>query len=191
MKATASQTKQSNFVNGIDVDAVNQAVQEIAKDSAKGLTRWQVTTSWRGGTRTETQVDSYRIGGETIRKNFQIHTDEPLELFGTNQAPNPQEVLMAAFNACMTVGYAAQCALRGIQLDELRIETEGDLDLRGFFSLDPKVKPGYDELRYTVHISGNGTAEQFQEVHEAVNATSPNRFNLANPIRLKGDLVVE
>lgn len=191
MKATAVQTKQGNIVNGIDVDAVNQAIQGVSQDAAKGMTRWQVTTSWRGGTRTETQVDSYSFAGQTIRKNFQIHTDEPLELFGTNQAPNPQEVLMAAFNACMTVGYAAHCALRGIELEELRIETQGDLDLRGFFSLDPTVKPGYEELRYTVHIKGNGTTEQFQEIHEAVNATSPNRFNLANPIPLKADLVVE
>ena len=191
MQATATRTKQGNIVNGIDVDAINQAIQEVSQDAAKGMTQWQVTTSWRGGTRTETQVDSYRFAGQTIRKNFKIHTDEPIELFGTNQAPNPQEVLMAAFNACMTVGYAADCALRGIELEELRIETQGDLDLRGFFSLDPKVKPGYEELRYTVHIKGNGTLEQFREVHEAVTATSPNRFNMANPIRLKSDLVVE
>jgi len=191
MKATATKSEASNIVNGIDVDAVNQAIQDIAQDSAKGLTRWQVTTSWRGGTRTETKVDSYQIGGETIRKNFQILTDEPLELFGTNQAPNPQEVLMAALNACMAVGYAANCALRGIELEELRIETQGDLDLRGFFSLDPEVKPGYDELRYTVHIKGKATEAQFREVHEAVSATSPNRFNIANPIRLKADLIID
>lgn len=98
---------------------------------------------------------------------------------------------MAALNACMTVGYTALCALEGIELEEIRIETRGDIDLRGFLGLDPNVKPGYDEIQYTVHIKGDGTPEQFRKIHERVIATSPNRFNIANPIRLKTDLVVE
>jgi hypothetical protein len=83
------------------------------------------------------------------------------------------------------------CAMEGIELEELRIETKGDIDLRGFFGLDPNVKPGYDEIYYTVHIKGNGTKEQFPKVHETVIATSPNRFNVASPIRLTCDLMVE
>jgi len=42
-----------------------------------------------------------------------------------------------------------------------------------------------------VHIKGDGTPEQFQRVHEIVSATSPNRFNIANAIRLNSRLVVE
>ena len=81
--------------------------------------------------------------------------------------------------------------MEGIELEELRIETEGDIDLRGFLGLDPNIKPGYDEIHYTVHIKGKGTRAQFQKVHETVRATSPNYFNIANPIRLNSKLVVE
>ena len=35
----------------------------------------------------------------------------------------------------MIVGYSAVCALQGIKLEELRIETEGDIDLRGFLGI--------------------------------------------------------
>ena len=52
------------------------------------------------------------------------------------------------------------------------------------------MKPGYDEIRYKVHIKGKGTPEQFKKVHENVCATSPNRFNIANPVRLRSELVV-
>jgi hypothetical protein len=76
-------------------------------------------------------------------------------------------------------------------LEALRIDTEGDIDLRGFLGLDPDVKPGYDQLSYTVHIKGNGTAEQFQKVHDTVCATSPNRFNIANAIKLNGNLKIQ
>jgi len=73
----------------------------------------------------------------------------------------------------------------------LAIETEGDIDLRGFLGIDPAVPNGYDTLRYTVRIKGNGTKAQFAEIHEAVMATSPNFYNLSRPVALKPSLVVE
>ena len=90
----------------------------------------------------------------------------------------------------MTVGYVAQCAVRGITLESLEIETEGEIDLRGFFGLDPSVAPGYESLSYTVRIKGDGTAEQFAEIHEAVMATSPNFHNVSRPVALKPTLVI-
>lgn len=62
--------------------------------------------------------------------------------------------------------------MRGITLERLEIETGGEIDLRGFFGLDPAVSPGYDSLRYTVRIKGSGTREQLAGIHEAVMATS-------------------
>ena len=74
---------------------------------------------------------------------------------------------------------------------ELEIETDGDIDLRGFLGLDPAVPPGYESLNYTVRIKGSGTREQFAEVHKAVMATSPNFHNVSRPVDLKPTLIVE
>lgn len=182
---------QDTQVNGIDVDALTEAIEEITEESAKGQTRWQVTSRWRGGTRSDTAVKAYYIGGQRVAKDFTIRIDEPYELCGTNQFANPQEYLLAALNACMIVGYAVVCALQGVNLDELRIETEGDIDLRGVLGIDSTVKPGYETLRYTVYIKGDATPEQFEKVHEIVTTTSPNRFNVATAVALKSQLVVE
>ena len=62
---------------------------------------------------------------------------------------------------------------------------------RGFLGLDPNVKPGYESIQYVVRIKGGGTAEQFREIHENVMKTSPNYFNISQPVRLDGQLVVE
>jgi uncharacterized OsmC-like protein len=107
---------------------------------------------------------------------------------GENTAPNPQELLMAAVNACMTVGYVAGASIRGIKLTKLEIETTGQLDLRGFLGLDDAVPPGYETIDYVVRIEGDGTSEQFHEIHRTVMQTSPNYFNLARPIRMNGKL---
>jgi hypothetical protein len=90
----------------------------------------------------------------------------------------------------MTVGYAAQCALRGIRLDSLEIVTEGDIDLRGFFGLSDEVAPGYEGLSYTVNIKGDATEAEFAEVHAAVMATSPNFHNLSAAVKLTPKLIV-
>ena len=92
---------------------------------------------------------------------------------------------MSALNACMTVGYVAGAAKRGITLTRLEIETTGELDLRGFLDLSDAVPPGYPVIDYVVRIAGDGTPEQFEEIHAEVQATSPNYDNIARAIRMK------
>lgn len=184
-------TMVSQMLNGVDAEFLRQSIETIAADPSMGKTHWSVATHWKGGTRSDSHVEGYRIGGQYVEKDFTVHIDEPLELGGTNQFANPQEYLLSALNACMMVGYVAVCALEGIELQELRIETRGEIDLRGFLGIDPNVKPGYDELQYTVHIKGDATPEQFRKVHEFVTATSPNRFNVATAIPLNARLMVE
>lgn len=178
-------------VNGINLDALNQSKNMIKEDPSKAMTTFQVKTTWLGQTISETKIESYKIGGEEIKREFAFRVDEPFELCGSNTNPNPQEYLMGALNACMIVGYVAACALNGIKLEKLAIETQGEIDLRGFFALDQTVIPGYDHLNYTVHIKGDGTAEQFEKIHQFVKETSPNYYNVAKAITLNSKLVVE
>lgn len=180
-----------NVVNGINVDDLMQIVQGVVADPANAATRWKVSTKWQGQTHSRSQVEGYDLAGQHIARPFTIDVDEPCELGGSNRYANPQEHLLASLNACMTVGYVAQCALRGIVLESLEIETTGDIDLRGFLGLDPTVANGYESLSYTVRIKGDASSAQFEEVHAAVMATSPNFYNIANPVTLKPALVVE
>jgi uncharacterized OsmC-like protein len=180
-----------NVVNGINIDDLFSLIDGVKRNAANGKTRWHVTTAWQGQARSRTQVHGFEIGGEQVPRRFSIDIDEPCELGGSNQYANPQEHLLAALNACMMVGYVAQCAVRGITLERLEIETDGEIDLRGFLGIDPAVPPGYDNLRYVVRIKGNGTKEQFTDIHAAVMATSPNFHNVSRPVDLEPTLVVE
>ena len=187
----ATSTKSGNRVNGLDLDALGAVVREIERDHQKGMVAFRVSTAWRGQTRSRSTVESYTIGGQEVRRHFEMDVDEPHELCGQNSAPNPQEMLMAALNACIMVGYVAGAAVKGISLDKVEIQTDGELDLRGFLGIDPEVPPGYEALRYTVRLKGNGTSQQFREIHETVIKTSPNYFNVSRPIRIDAVLEVE
>ena len=186
-----AKTVEPTIVNGINVDDLFALIEGVRRDAAKAKTNWRVTTTWQGQTRSRAQVEGFEIGGQQVPRRFSIDIDEPCELGGTNRFANPQEHLIAALNACMIVGYAAQCAVRGITLESLEIETDGEIDLRGFLGIDPTVPQGYESLNYVVRIKGGGTNEEFAEIHEAVMATSPNFYNVSRPIALKPSLVVE
>ena len=189
--STTVKTTRPNVVNGINVDDLLALRARVEQDASQGKTNWRVTTTWQGQTRSRAEISGFEIGGEEVPRRFSFDIDEPFELGGGNAFPNPQEYLIAALNACMTVGYVAQCAIRGITLKQLEVETVGEIDLRGFLGIDPAVPPGYESLSYTVRITGDATEEQFAEIHEAVMATSPNFFNIANKVALKPTLVVE
>lgn len=177
-----------NVVNDIDLDGLQALVAEAEVNPSLGF---EVTTRWDGQFRSRSKVGPIRLGnGDLVVRDHIIMADEPEEILGNNEAPNPQELLMAALNACMTVGYVAGAAKRGISLSKLEIETKGTLDLRGFFGLDDGVAPGYPALQYVVKIAGDGTAEQFAEIHAEVQATSPNYDNMARAIRMEAQLLV-
>jgi len=183
-----NEVMEKNCVNGIDLDALAAATARVQDDPANGIVALRVRTEWTGQTRSETTIDSCTLGGERIARRHKIVADEPYELLGTDSAPNPQELLMAAVNACMTVGYIAQAAVRGITLATCRIEMEGELDLRGFLGLDTDIPNGYRQLDYVVTLEGDGTRAQYEEIHEAVKATSPNFYNINRTIEMNGHL---
>jgi len=186
-----NQTQKQIHKNAIDTEALFGLINEVKKDHTKGKLKFHVNTAWKGGTKSEASTRPIILGGEKIHRSFTILADEPPQLLGEDSAPNPQELLFSALNACMLVGYVVGASAKGITLEKLEIETEGELDLRGFLGIDENVKPGYDTIKYRVRIKGDGTPEQFQEIHETVMRTSPNRFNMSNPIKLEPELLVE
>ncbi len=178
-------------LNGINTAGLQKTIEAVTANPAVGQTHWAVSSKWVGGTRSDHTFGGCRISGKEIARPFVVKTDEPLELCGSNEYPNPQEYLLASMNACMMVGYAAVAALMGIKLTKVEVRTTGDIDLRGFLGVDPTVSAGYDSLKQTVTLAGDGTPEQFQQLHEAVKNSSPNFFNITRAIPTRSELIVE
>jgi uncharacterized OsmC-like protein len=178
-------------LNGIDTEALKQVMGQVSKDPSLGRVKFQVTTTWKGTTKSETVVQGYEIGGQKVKRRHSFVIDEPKELLGEDTSANPQEYLMGAMNACILNTYVIAAAMKGIKLEKVEMETEGELDLRGFLGIDKNVIPGYKELKYKVRLKGNGTQEQYEEVHKTVVATSPNYYNISRAIELKTELIFE
>ena len=52
----------------------------------------------------------------------------------------------------MTTTLVYHAAVRGIKLEEVESELEGDIDLKGFFAISDKVRPGYQEIRVNFKV---------------------------------------
>jgi uncharacterized OsmC-like protein len=177
-------------LNGFNTTAILDLIEQITSDPSLAIASFSATTVWHGAARSETRVSSYELGSRRIAREHVIKSDEPRELLGENTAPNPQELLFAALNACMTFGYAAKAAAMGIELQKISIETRGTLDIRGALGLAP-VPPGMESIQYQVRIKSTAPAAQLEELHTAVIEGSPNRFHLTHPIQLHAKLVIE
>ena len=94
--------------------------------------------------------------------------------------------MLSALNACMTVGYVEDAAVRGSHSPTLRWTPAASSTCAGFLRCR-HCSAGLSGIDYVVRIAGDGTPEQFAEIHAEVQATSPNYDNLARAIRMNVD----
>lgn len=187
---TQAAIQQPTTCNGFSLLALGDTVEQVTSDPSLARAAFAVRSEWKGAAKVESRVTGYELGGQSIAREHVIHSDEPRELFGQDAAPNPQELLFAALNACMIFGYACKAAAMGIEVQRLSIETQGSLDVRGALGL-ADVPPGMLTMHYTVRIKAKASAQQLRELHESVMALSPNRYHLTHPIELVPKLVIE
>jgi len=172
-------------INGLETDNLMKVVEHVKNNWQEGKTVWKASTTWMGGFRVETRS-----------REFTLSVDEPEMLCGTNTAANPVEMVLQAYGACLTIGYAMNAAVRGINIKEIRIDLEGEIDLPGFLGLEPPEElqmdklPGYKNITATVRIKADADEQALRALHEQVNATSPVGVTLSRPVALKTELEV-
>ena len=74
---------------------------------------------------------------------------------GNDSAANPVEHLLHALASCLTTSMVAHAAVRGIKIDELESELEGDIDLNGFLGLSNDVPKGYTNIRVKFSVKAD------------------------------------
>jgi uncharacterized OsmC-like protein len=146
-----------NKVNGVDVDVLQTTVNNIKQDPDLGKCRFHVKNKWLDGNHNRTIIKSfYGAGQENEHKQaFELDADEPPVLAGNDEAPNPVEHLLNSLAGCVTTSMVAHAAVRGIHLEEVESEIEGDIDLRGFLGISKDVPKGYTDIRVKFKVKAD------------------------------------
>ena len=152
-----SQAKQINIINGLDMDVLKETVSSVENQPELGKCRFRATNKWLGGGHNCTTITSFYGAGQEMshKQAFELHADEPPILAGQDSAANPVEHLLNALASCMTTSMVAHAAVRGIQIDEVESEIEGDIDLRGFLGLSEDVPKGYTNIRIKFKVKSD------------------------------------
>jgi uncharacterized OsmC-like protein len=130
----------------------------------------------------------YGLYTETSVRDQLIKSDFAEPAGGTNRAPNPVELLLSAFAACIEASFYEFAVHRGIIIDSLSIEVEGTLDLKGLFMVDENTRPGFQDLTYIFNIESPDNEDEIRQLAEKVIAHCPVVDSLINPVEVKGNI---
>lgn len=83
------------------------------------------------------------------------------------------------------------CKSKGYKFTRFWVELEGDLDTDGFMG-KAGVRPGFQEIRFKMHIKTDAPKEKVEEFAKFIEKTCPVGDSLANPVKLVlSDVIVE
>ncbi|MTI69864.1 MAG: OsmC family protein [Firmicutes bacterium] len=128
---------------------------------------------------------------EAESRGFNIKMDEPKDQGGTDTGMNPMELILCGLGGCQTIVASAFAKFKGIDLKDFWIELEGDLDTDGFKGKEG-VRPGYQEIRYKIHIKSDSPEDEVREFVDFIEKTCPVGDSLGNEVKLKkSDVIIE
>ncbi|MFD1599351.1 OsmC family protein [Halobellus rarus] len=114
-------------------------------------------------------------------RDFEFIVDEPAALGGSNDGPNPVEYLIGAWAGCLNVVVHTVAEERGIDVDSVEIEIQGDLDPRKFLGAAEDIRAGYQELEAKIEVESDADEEALDALGVAVEERCPVGDNIGNP----------
>lgn len=127
---------------------------------------------------------------ENESRGFKMVMDEPENLGGTNQGMNPVEGLLVSLGSCMVIVGAAFAKAQEIDLQDLWIETEGDLDTDGFLKGKEGVRPGFQDVRFTIYIKSSSPEDKLHAFQKFIESRCPVSDTLGKGTRVKANTLV-
>lgn len=147
----------STVVNGVELETLMGTVKAIQADPELGVCHFRATNQWLNGNHNRSTVTGFYGAKQEMqhKQTFTMDADEPAILAGDDNGANPVEHLLHALASCLTTSMVAHAAVRGIAIEEMESEFEGDIDLNGFLGLDANVPKGYTAIRAKFRVKAD------------------------------------
>lgn len=151
-------------------DVFDNTQSALGADASQATVTFQARSQLADGFRSNVAIRQFSVG-----------VDEPPALAGQDTAPNPVEYILAALGSCQEITYRLYADAFGIPLKNVSVQLSGDIDLRGFFNVDPQVRPGYQRINAEVFIDSPAPAADIARLKETVDRHCPVLDILRNP----------
>lgn len=164
-------------INGVDLATVTDIAAEVDRDEERAAELGDHTRSAR-----VRWVDGFH--SQAYSRGTEPNTyDEPEWLGGRDRAMAASEALLGAIGGCIATGFAANAALREVEIHELEIKVEGEMDIPSFLGLGDGDS-GYEEIRVEIYVDCEADGELLEEIAFRAVDLSP----VVNTIRQPVDL---
>jgi uncharacterized OsmC-like protein len=170
------QSQDVKMLNGLSTSQMFATIDAIKTQPALAQFQFRARNAWiNGGENRSTIKGFYGAGGEDDSRTapFVFTNGEPPVLLGANEGANPVEFLLHALAGCVTTTTVLHAAARGIHIEELSTELEGEIDVQGLLGLDDSVPIGYRQIRIKMHIKADCTDEELNDLIAYAQGHSP------------------
>ena len=176
-------------LNGVNTQQLGSLMNTLIERPDTSKATFFVKTEWNnkqedgGGFCVRSSMKDFEIGGQTIQRNdgYTMIFDFPPQFSGEGKGPTVCEACMSSLGACITQTIIVHATARGIHLDNITIDLQGSVDLRGFTGISNEVRPGAQEFKLNVNIkSSSASKEQVAEIYEIGKRLSPAFDTLTN-----------
>jgi len=103
----------------------------------------------------------------TQEGDWEIVTDMPEQIGGTNTGPTPGVLGRAALGSCLAGGFMLWASKLDVPIDNLEVEVQADSDDSGMFGING-APAGYTEMRYLMRIQSDASEADIQKVLDKV-----------------------
>lgn len=159
-------SQEEKIMNGVNVTQLFETIKNVKNQPDLADFKFRAENTWINGGHNRITVNNYFGTQQEISRKqpFTFDADEPPVLLGGDKGANPVEYLLTALSSCMTTSLAYHAASRGIEIESISSKFEGDIDLKGFLDIDPKIRKGYKEIRVNFKVKSDAEAEQLEEL---------------------------
>ncbi|GAB3668399.1 OsmC family protein [Halopiger thermotolerans] len=122
-------------------------------------------------------------------RDFELVIDEPEDMGGQDDGPNPLEYLLAGQAGCLNVTASQVAKDMDLALEGLEVEITGEFDVDAFQTERPDEHVGVRNIEVRMDIDADADEETLREFGERVEKRCPVSNNIAQTTGI--DLTVE
>ena len=175
-------------INGVNMDALEKSIAAMKEDPSVAAFQFRSSSRWLGGAVIASTFAGYLQDGLYVARDtpHELGGDEPAALLGTGTQVSPTGHLLHALSHSLAVALAYHGAARRMEIESLKIDVEGKLDLQGLLGLDETVRPGFKHIHVTVRLNSPSSSAEVYDLFQYVQARSPIASTLSlvpNPMK--------
>jgi uncharacterized OsmC-like protein len=152
-------------------DAIARAAETFRTEAPRARATFRSESALGDGFRAEAPLRTHAL---TV--------DEPDGIGGGDAGPTPVELALAAHGACQEITRRAFATAARIPPESAAVDVDGDIDFRGFFAVDPAVRPGFRRIRVHVTLGSTATEADLARLIAMVTGHCPVRVMLTTPV---------